>query len=383
MPASKPDFDYVIVGGGFYGCCLALFLRSVADRILVVEAADSLMSRASSVNQARIHTGFHYPRSVVTAVKSMVLHKKFIEDFPQAVNDEFKMLYAVSRRRSKITARRFYRMYREMGAPIELASERNSSLFDTDMVDGVFECYEAAFDHTVLENLLLDRMVSSGISLMLSTELTSFDEGSSGVVAKLNNGMEIKTKRAFNITYSRINSILKASNLSIAGLKHELAEIALVSPPAQFEGLGVTVMDGPFFSCMPYPSQKLHSLTHVRYTPHKSWIDDNSVDHHSELTRAQNPQSCALQMIRDAQRYIPCLGSVKYEKSLYEIKSVLLQNERDDGRPILFHQEPQNSRVISILGGKIDNIYDLFEVLKQSKVEFTKANDNYLMGISP
>ena len=62
------QYDYVVIGGGFYGCCLALYLRSISDKVLLVEASDALMKRASRVNQARVHTGFHYPRSAVTAV---------------------------------------------------------------------------------------------------------------------------------------------------------------------------------------------------------------------------------------------------------------------------------------------------------------------------
>ena len=41
MPQCGKDVDYLIIGGGFYGCCLALYLRSISDRVLVVEAADS------------------------------------------------------------------------------------------------------------------------------------------------------------------------------------------------------------------------------------------------------------------------------------------------------------------------------------------------------
>ena len=75
--------DYLIVGGGFYGCCLALYLRSISNRVLLVEAGDTLLDRASRVNQARVHTGFHYPRSALTAVKSMLLHRRFMADSPR------------------------------------------------------------------------------------------------------------------------------------------------------------------------------------------------------------------------------------------------------------------------------------------------------------
>ena len=80
--ARATTYDYVIIGGGFYGCCLALYLRSISQKVLLVEAGETLMTRASRVNQARVHTGFHYPRSAVTAVKSMLLHQKFLRDFP-------------------------------------------------------------------------------------------------------------------------------------------------------------------------------------------------------------------------------------------------------------------------------------------------------------
>ena len=83
------DYDVVIVGGGFYGCCLALFLRSVTSRILVVEAGTGLLERASRVNQARIHTGFHYPRSFTTAMRSRALQERFMRDFKHAVVSRF------------------------------------------------------------------------------------------------------------------------------------------------------------------------------------------------------------------------------------------------------------------------------------------------------
>jgi hypothetical protein len=64
-------------------------------------------------------------------------------------------------------------------------------------------------------------------------------------------------------------------------------------------------------------------------------------------------------MIQDARRYVPSLTTARYVRSLYEIKTILPQNEHNDGRPILFrldHGLPGHSIV---LGGKIDNIYDI------------------------
>jgi len=274
MAQSGKDVDYLIIGGGFYGCCLALYLRSISDRVLVVEAADRLMTRASRVNQARIHTGFHYPRSALTAVKSMVLHQRFMQDFPEAVIDDFQMLYAIARRRSKVSANRFHRMFRDIGAPIQPASASQAALFDDDMIEAVFACHETAFDYSILANRLSARLASAGVEVRLSTELATLTDTQTGIVAGLSDGSEVTARYAFNITYSQVNAVLDKAELPHALLKHELTELALVTPPPELDGMGVTVMDGPFFSCMPYPAEDLYSLTHVRYTPHESWTDE-------------------------------------------------------------------------------------------------------------
>ena len=373
-------YDYVVIGGGFYGCCLALYLRSISDKVLLVEAAPALMTRASRVNQARVHTGFHYPRSAVTAVKSMLLHRKFLEDFPEAIVDEFQMLYAIAKRRSKVTAKKFYRMFGEMGAPVEVAQPNDRALFDAEMVEEVFACYETAFDYSVLAKAMAERLDEAGVNLRLSTEVQALDARPDGVVAGLSDGTEVTARYAFNITYAQINTVLELAELPKARLKYEVAELALIEPPEELQARGITVMDGPFFSTMPYPSSGLYSLTHVRYTPHESWSDElGPRDPYLHFVGRQYETRYAF-MLRDAQRYLPCLSGSIYHRSIYDVKTVLVKNEQDDGRPILYHQAPHGSRVISILGGKIDNIYDLFEAVKTTAPEFAKLHSGFVLG---
>ena len=377
---ANTDYDYIVIGGGFYGCCLALFLRSISARVLLVEAGPALMDRASRVNQARVHTGFHYPRSAATAVKSMLLHRRFLADFPEAVVGDFQMLYAIARRRSKVTAKKFHRMFRDMGAPIELAGAGHRALFDADRIEEVFACREVAFDHRILGRLVGERLAAAGIDVRLATAVTGLADHRSGVVARLSDGSEVSAGYAFNITYSQINALLAKADLPPARLKHEIAELALITPPPELERLGVTVMDGPFFSAMPYPAEKLYSLTHVRYTPHDSWADNAAArDPYAHLAAHQRESRYAF-MRRDAQLYLPCLAGAEYRGSIYEVKTVLIKNEGDDGRPILYHRSPEASRVISVLGGKIDNIYDLFEAVRGSGGAFGALDTGHVFG---
>lgn len=376
----RPDYDFAVLGGGFYGCCLALLLRSLSDRVVVIEAEGDVLQRASRVNQARIHTGFHYPRSFLTALRSMALHRRFAFDFPDAVVDDFRMLYAIARRRSKVSAARFLRMYENLGAPIIPASPSDAALFSPELVEAVFDAREWAFDYRALRTRLLEKMVAHGIELRLGARVERLEPRGDTVGVEMSGGAGLRAGTVFNVTYAMLNGVLAASGLAPVGLKQEFVEIALVSPPPDMIGRAVTVMDGPFFSMMPYPSAGLYSLTHVRYTPHYSWLDAN-VDATAYEIAARLPRvSRWRHMMMDARRYMPCLGGLEWRESLFDVKTLLLKTERNDGRPILFHRQPDAPNIVSVLGGKIDNIYDLFEALPQAHPAWRGADTGRLFG---
>lgn len=368
------DYDVVIVGGGFFGCCLALYLRSICDRILVIERAPDLLSQASRINQARVHTGFHYPRSFVTALRSARLRDRFAREFPEAIVDDFQMLYGIARRRSKVTAARFHAMFRDMKAPIAPARVGDSALFNPDLVEGVFACDEFAFDWTALHASLAQRLDRQGVDVLVGRAAKAVEvcQGASRIL--LDDGGAVAARCTFNVTYAGLNDLLMASGIGPLPLKHELAEVALIRPPPELAGKGITLMDGPFFSTMPYPSRELYSLTHVRYTPHFSWTDPGGP-----------PQVTAVQsrwrhMMLDAQRYVPSLANMEYLESLVTVKTVLTKNEINDGRPIMVHRHAGLGDFFSVLGGKIDNIYDLFDALPDLSPAFRGADMRCVLG---
>lgn len=123
MQDSVLTHDAVIIGGGFYGAAIAIYRRSVAwKRIALVEREPALLTRASYNNRARVHNGYHYPRSFTTAYRSRINLPRFVRDWPAAVHQDFTKLYAIARRNSKVTAKQFERFCREIGAKIQRAA---------------------------------------------------------------------------------------------------------------------------------------------------------------------------------------------------------------------------------------------------------------------
>ncbi len=341
----------IVIGGGFYGCMVALHLHEKGIPVSIIEASDNLLSRASYVNQARVHNGYHYPRSFNTAYRSRFNSPRFIREFKPAVVDNFTHLYAIVRARSKVTAKQFTTFAHNIEAKIKPARKLHQEWFNPRLIESVFEVEEFAFDATILKEILLERLGEDKIPIHYNEKVLRFTEGK--VITDKN---EYPATLVFNCTYSALEDIAGTAPLK---LKHEITEIALVKVPPLLSQIGITVMDGPFFSVMPFPAESLHSFTHVRYTPHASWKSGERATPYGQLDEYQR-QSRFPFMVRDAARFMPMLKDSEYQHSHFEVKTVMQTNEVDDGRPILFQQQPGQS-VYSILGSKIDNIYDVLE----------------------
>ena len=359
---NDPVYDHVIVGGGFFGSILGSHLARRGARILVCERGPDLMLRASFVNQARVHNGYHYPRSILTALRSRVNFPRFVAEFPECVDSTFDAYYAIPRRHSKVTAAQFAIFMRRIGAPIEIAPEKIKRFFDSTLVENVFRVTEYAFDAVRLRQVCWKRLHATGVEVRVDTRVDAVRPRGDHIEVELVRGTTVKSVRArrvLNCTYSEINGLLRGSALRPLRLKHELTEMCLVSMPEPLRRIAVTVMCGPFFSVMPFPSRHLHTLSHVRYTPHCSWQDDE----HTQMNAYEYFERAAKcshfpHMIRDASRYLPALRDARYVESLWEVKTVLPQSEVDDGRPILIYRHSDLAGLTTIMGAKIDNIYD-------------------------
>ena len=359
-------WDALVIGGGFYGLYLAEFLARRMPRVLLCERGPEPMMRASYSNQARVHNGYHYPRSVLTAVRSRVNFPRFVEDFAPAIRAGFEKVYAIPRQGSKVTAEQFAESMRRIGAPIRVAADPVKSLFDHASVEEVFRVRETAFDSTELRRLMLGRAEDAGVTIRVNEDVERIRALPGGAIRATTSSGEWTAGLVVNCTYSQTNSFAELSGLPVIPLKHEIAEMALVEPPPELRNLGITVMDGPFFSCMPFPPRGLHTLSHVRYTPHGWWHETGSSRPAYDVFESFEKRSAFPHMIRDAARYLPSLAKCAYRDSLWEVKTVLPRSEADDSRPILFrpHHGVPNHHVV--MGGKIDNVYDVADELSKA-----------------
>ncbi|QQG50899.1 MAG: FAD-binding oxidoreductase [Candidatus Saccharibacteria bacterium] len=368
MRDNNPEIvDAVVIGGGFYGLRIALFLHEQlgVQKIAIIEKEKALMSRASYVNQARVHNGYHYPRSLLTGYRSAVNFPTFVEEYKPAIVSDFDKYYSIARHLSKVNAGQFRAFSEKIGSDIAPASPEIEKLFNPHLIEKTFLVKEYAFDSHILRDLLVERIAKYKGSITIHNEeevqTVDYTNNQLGVTT---NKQKYLADKVFNCTYSQINALHRRSGLPLVGLKHEITEMCLVELPKGLENFSVTVMDGPFFSIMPFPSRKLHTLSHVRYTPHTSWIDNEETpdvlkDSHKYYD-GYDLHTNYKKMESDVLRYVPALKGMKLRDTISEVKTVLVKSESDDSRPILFKSNLGFPGYTCIMGGKVDNIYDVF-----------------------
>jgi glycine/D-amino acid oxidase-like deaminating enzyme len=350
-----PRFDAAVIGGGFFGCYFADHLARLGRSVVLLEREPQLMTRASLVNQARIHRGYHYPRSLLTGIRSAANYTRFSSDFANCVDASRPAYYAVARSNSNVTAQQYRRFCETIGIPVQPAPAAVRRLFSTETIEEVFAVEEIVFDAVKLREEVERRLAESGVTVRAGAPVARITD-----CAVFVGDEEIGADEVFVCTYAGTNDLFTHSGIAALPLKHEFVEMALIEPPPELAGIGVTVMCGPFFSTIPFPSRGLHTLSHVRYTPHYAWSDpqtDAMAVFREFRRRTRYPQ-----MIRDAVRYLPGIAAARYVESLWEVKTILPQSDANDSRPILYHRDAASPHVTVILGAKIDNVYDVCDV---------------------
>ena len=171
----------------------------------------------------------------------------------------------------------------------------------------------------------------------------------------------------------RYTKVSSARNTACTGANSTPPPNAVASQPAP----PATVMDGPFFSLMPFGQTGLHSLTSVTFTPHETSYDAVATFPCQQQSEGKcrpgslyncnecpaKPQSAWPYMSQLARKYLKEEYGFAYQGSLFSMKPILKASEIDDSRPTVVRVMNTEPMLVSVLSGKINTVYDLDEVL--------------------
>jgi hypothetical protein len=369
-------FDKIIVGAGLYGLYAALVCVKRGERVVVLEKDRGIFRRATYINQARVHMGYHYPRSYSTATRSAGYFERFVRDYGFCVVDDFEQVYATSAAYSWSDRRQFIGFCANAGIPCrEIMPSR---YFKRGMCDGAFVTREYAYDAALLRGYFEDCLGSAdGAELRFGQRITAIENDGVHYIVSLKGGAPVAAPYLLNAAYAGANELLAMAGLEPFKIKYELCEIILVDVGKGLKETGVTVMDGPFFSIMPFGRTPRHSLTSVTFTPHATsgaalpafecQARSGGLCRPGDLYNCDDcparPETAYPYMSRLARKYLLDSLDFEYAGSLFSMKPILKASEIDDSRPTVVRVFGDSPRFVSVLSGKINTVYDLDEVL--------------------
>lgn len=370
--------DYVIVGGGLFGSYAALYLARQGYQVQLIEKELGLFRKASVVNQARLHGGYHYPRSIATALMSDDNKARFTKDHEAFINFKFDKYYAIDKYGSLTDAAQFERFCQHIGIPCDRV--HSHPFWKMDRLEALYKTVEYSFDPFLIANYYRQQLAKTpNIDIALNSTVISAEAQNGQWLLHIKRGdttEKMVTGAVINATYAGSNSINQLFGMPTIKLMHEISEILLVTSP-QLQHQGITIMDGPFASLMPYGKSGMLSLSSVAYTHHKVSYDllptfdcqQGILNCRPTLpgncNDCQNqPRSNDQKMVSQIRLYVDDKVEIHPFRSLFTIKSKLQANFIDDGRPTEIAQFQKNPAYYCIFAGKINSIYEIEKVLQ-------------------
>lgn len=345
------------------------------------------MLEASYINQARVHRGYHYPRSHETVVQCIKNFHKFEEKFGFAIKKDFDQYYCIAKT-SKTTANEYLSFLRLYDLPFEVV-KLDDNLIRSEQISLTVRVEESSFDSQLIRNFLKIQLSNSKVNLLMNStvESGSFSERKKSysiIYQTIDGNGELSSDFVINATYANINGILDKFNISTLPLHHQLTELVLVDAKDK-SSIGITIMDGDYMSIMPFNLNGLSSLSNVVFTPHETseeifplfscnklnsdWCSSKKLQVCN--TCKFRPVSNFKNMIDSTKAYIPWISNVEFKKSLITTKT-FIKNANDSRVSEVYFANDYT--FLTILAGKVDTVFQIAEEIENKLVMISSHN---------
>jgi len=331
-----------VVGGGLFGTTAAIHVARRGHTVQLFERRNDLLQSASTINQYRIHRGYHYPRSPETTQSCLAGVGLFVEEYRDAVMSDSRHLYGIAREDSKTSLEEFLHHcevnklpYRPVNVP---------ELINPDHADAV-EVVEDSLDPGALMSLIKSKLAEAGVKVHLN--------------ASIDGSITDQFDRIVLAAYAANNSVLAAIGRPIDAYQFEVCEKPVVSLPSSFRRTDIVIMDGPFMSVGPFGRSDLYALGHVVHAIHSTNVGlqpdipaalrpylDNGIVRDPQFTRFR-------EFVDAGARFIPAIAEARHVGSMYTVRTVLPNRDATDERPTLVSQVDE--RIIQVFSGKLSN----------------------------
>jgi len=334
-----------VVGAGIFGITSALKLSENLD-VTLFEKNDDILQNASSINQYRLHRGYHYPRSIETALTSKEGTNTFTDVFNECEMKDRKrqQFYAISSMGSKVSPDEYINFMDKCDLHYRVVEND----LVTSNVAELYEVFEHLFDPSKLYDSCKRYLDNSDVDLRLGTPYNN-DWNYDYVV---------------NCTYSNLNEVFNGNDI----YQFEVCEKPVVKLPSKYKNKGIVVLDGPFTCIDPYSDTDYHVIGNVVHAIHSTNVGRYpaiSGELNKLLNKGviKNPSVTKFPLFKESLKHFFGIDEVEHIGSMFTVRTVLPNRDFDDARPSIVKKESIGK--YSVFSGKISTAVDTSNELNQ------------------
>jgi len=321
-----------VAGAGIYGATTALRLSEEGHQVHLFDPLGVLRA-ASAINQYRVHSGYHYPRSAETIAEIAEARAEFTEAFAEAIVRNSRHYYAIPKEQSLTPPDVYESIMEKHGLPLQPC---RPDWMNFDFIEKCYEVQENIYDPDVLRGMVEKRLMARAIALR-QREFTP----------AMRSDYDFVVWATYGLGPSR--GIFKAA-------KYQVAEKMLIELPAELRGVALVVVDGPFTAFDPYGSTSRSLFGSAKNTNHWSTTNPNEQIPEPYAALLNKAEFAAVQFTRfgamraDCCLSVPAARGAVYVGSRFTIRVVEDNPEHD--RRILYVRDGAPGE-IHIFSGKV------------------------------
>ncbi len=321
-----------VAGAGIYGATIAIRLAEQGHNIRLFDPL-GILHATTVINQFRIHSGYHYPRSPETITETLEARAEFTEAYAPAIVRNSRHYYAIPREGSQTPPDLFEKVMAQYNL---FCKPCRPEWMNFGFIDKCYEVDEQIYDPDLLRDAVSSRIRALGIPL----EQRVF-------------APEMRTGYDFVIwaTYGLGPSLGLFKNA-----KYQVAEKILIQLPAALHHLSLVVVDGPFTAFDPYGSSEKSLFGSAKNTNHWTTNDPHEPIPEPYAHMLNGPEFAPINfsrfdaMRKDSALAVPESINAVYLGSRFTLRVV--ENNPISDRRTLYVQETSPGE-IHIFSGKV------------------------------
>jgi hypothetical protein len=302
----------------------------------------------------------HYPRDLETAREALQSYEKFKAMFPQSIK-ELDQYYAISKSDTKTSPEEYLKFAQNIG--IDFTEIKPELFFKDDSVDLLLKVPESTFDVATLKSHILSMLGNTrNIKLRLNCEIQTIHNEEIQPILVTKDGEKESFDKVIFSSYAMCRKHFQKLTLKDLQIEYQICQVVL-GVTTVLRNTGITIMDGPFWSVMPYGKTVYHSLTNVKYTPlgismdsklkcqeiHQKCGELSIYDCNHCQFRPEGNETLMLQELdKDLKN-----NDFRYIKSIYTVKAVISSLVNPNAaRPTQLLSD-KTGNVMGVLSGKV------------------------------